>query len=104
MNLGEYQKKVDNWIKEETDGYWSPQGVMLRLVEEVGELAREVNHRFGEKKRKNSDSNREISDEVGDVFFTLMCFSNALKIDMGSSLDGVLKKYTDRDKGRHKRA
>lgn len=33
-------------------GYFSPLANLARLTEEVGELAREINHYHGEKKRK----------------------------------------------------
>ena len=49
------QKIVDNWVNQYTVGYWDPRDQTLRLVEEVGELAREINHEFGQKPRKKTE-------------------------------------------------
>ena len=38
------QQEVDDYIQQFKTGYFSPLGQMVRLTEEVGELAREVNH------------------------------------------------------------
>ena len=43
------QRRVDEWISQFEDGYWPPLANLARLMEEVGELARLVNHRFGTK-------------------------------------------------------
>lgn len=50
--LKEMQLEVDAYIQQFKTGYFSPLAQMARLTEEVGELAREVNHHYGEK-RKN---------------------------------------------------
>ena len=46
MSLKDAQKKVDDWVNQYKIGYFNPHEVTVRLMEEVGELAREVNHRF----------------------------------------------------------
>lgn len=58
MKIQEIQEAVDSWIKENTPGYWKPSNMMLRLVEEVGELSREVNHEYGEKPKKEDGGRR----------------------------------------------
>lgn len=57
--------------------YWGPLTIMGRLIEEVGELAREINHTYGEKKKKSDEAPGDIEGEVGDILYTLVCFSNA---------------------------
>lgn len=52
------QQEVDDYIKQFKTGYFSPLGQLARLTEEVGELAREVNHYYGEKKKKILKSRR----------------------------------------------
>lgn len=99
MTLAEAQAKVDGWICE-NGGYWDEKSLMLRLCEETGELAREVNHRFGAKKKKASEGEKELADEMGDVLFILICLANQQGVDLGASLDGVLAKIAARDKGR----
>ena len=52
MSLSEAQARVHAWISRFEEGYFHPLTNMARLTEEVGELAREINHRFGEKTKK----------------------------------------------------
>ena len=101
--MKEIQKKTDRWIKKNTKGYWRPMSIMLRAAEETGELAREINCRFGDKPRKSGEDGREIGQEIADIIFTLTCLANSLKIDLDKEFNKMLRKYTVRDKGRHKR-
>ena len=96
------QKIVDRWIIKNTRGYWKPNNMMLRLMEEVGELSREINHQFGEKPRKPTDKNKEIGHEIGDILFTLICLANSLNIKLDEAFRYVMEKYDKRDKNRHR--
>ena len=96
------QKEVDVWIKKYTMDYWSPLEQFTRLTEEIGELARELNHRFGPKKKKNDEVQKEMSEEIGDVLFTLICLANSLDIDMDESFKQAMDKCYGRDKDRYK--
>lgn len=96
------QKITDRWIIENTRGYWKPNNIMLRLMEEIGELSREINHQFGEKPKKSTDKNKEISHEIGDVLFTIACLSNSLNIKLDKAFQYTMKKYDKRDKERHR--
>jgi NTP pyrophosphatase (non-canonical NTP hydrolase) len=58
MDIKDWQKEVDRWISQFEEGYWQPSSMMLRLIEEVGELAREVNHRFWSKTEKTNRARR----------------------------------------------
>jgi NTP pyrophosphatase (non-canonical NTP hydrolase) len=102
MNIKEMQNIVDEWIKKNTKGYWQPNNIMLRLMEEVGELAKEINHKFGEKSQKISDKNKEIGDEIADVFYTIITLANSLNLDLEKIFQAAMKKYEIRDKNRHK--
>ena len=42
--MKDMQKEVDAYIGQFKEGYFSPLAMMTRLTEEMGELAREVNH------------------------------------------------------------
>lgn len=94
------QKQIDDWLQQYKTPYWSPMEIMVRLTEEVGELAREVNHGFGPKKKKSSEETKEIGDEVADCLFTLICLCNSLKIDLDEAFDRMMKKVTTRDNNR----
>ena len=56
MSFREAQSTVDRWVSQFEEGYFSPLTNLARLTEEVGELAREINHRFGEKTKKPGEA------------------------------------------------
>ena len=97
------QKQVDEWVKQCGFGYFKPLEILARLVEEVGELPREINHSFGPKKKKATEKKNEIGDEIGDIIFTLTCLANSLRIDLDKSFKGVMDKLYKRDKDRWKK-
>lgn len=73
---------------------------MARLSEEVGELAREINHLYGEKPKKKTEEKRTIEEEIGDIIFVLTCFANSLDLDLSKAFDASIKKIETRDKDR----
>ena len=73
---------------------------MTRLTEETGELAREVNHRFGPKKKKPSEDVQDVGDEMADIIFTLCCLANSLDINLDESFARTMDKCYGRDKDR----
>src|SRR6267143_2153573 len=52
MSFREAQHAVDQWVGQFEAGYFTPLANVARLAEEVGELAREINHQFGPKPKK----------------------------------------------------
>lgn len=82
------------------EGYFSPLSLMARLTEEVGELAREVNHFYGEKPKKKSEVDRTIEEELGDILFVLTCFANSLDLDLSKAFAKTMNKIETRDKNR----
>ena len=74
--------------------------MMARLAEEAGELAREVNHQFGEKPKKPEEKEQSLQGEMGDILFVLICFANSLNIDLQQAYEEVMHKYRTRDKDR----
>ncbi len=105
MSLKDTQKQVDDWIKEFAQGYyWQPFEMLARITEETGELAREICHRYGAKKKKSTEEKKEIEDEIADLIFTIMCMANAFNIDLDEALQRTITKYSTRDKDRWKDA
>ncbi|MFD2630669.1 nucleotide pyrophosphohydrolase [Oceanobacillus kapialis] len=94
------QKRVDDYISQFKEGYFSPLSLMARLSEEVGELAREVNHYYGEKPKKKTEEAKTVEDELGDILFVLSCFANSLDIDLSEAFNTSLTKIETRDKDR----
>ena len=103
MVLKEYQEEVDAWANQFETPYWKPLAQLARLIEEVGELSREINHRYGDKPKKSTEEKKEVADELGDVIFTTICIANNLKIDLDESFGKVMEKYKIRDKDLHRR-
>lgn len=104
MKLPEAQAQVDAWISQFQEGYWPPLTNLARLIEEVGELAREMNHRFGEKTKRADEPDQDLALELADVLFVLLVIANEQGIDMEEALDRVLEKYRSRDGERWVRA
>ncbi|MFX3617095.1 MAG: nucleotide pyrophosphohydrolase [Sporolactobacillus sp.] len=98
--LGERQRDVDAYIAQFKEGYFSPLALMARLTEELGELAREVNHYYGEKPKKPTEAEKTVEEELGDLLFVVICLANRLHIDLDTALGEVLDKFNTRDKNR----
>ena len=102
-SMKEMQTEVDDYIGQFKTGYFSPLANLARLTEEVGELSREINHVYGEKKKKASEDDNTIKAELGDNLFVLMCIANSLDIDLTESFDETMEKFKTRDKNRFER-
>lgn len=46
------QKELHDWIGLHESGYWGTYVNLTHLMEEVGEVAREINHLYSHKKKK----------------------------------------------------
>ncbi|WNQ09260.1 nucleotide pyrophosphohydrolase [Paenibacillus aurantius] len=98
--LKELQEVVDRYISQFKEGYFSPLALLARMSEEVGELAREVNHQFGEKPKKATEEDNSIELELGDILFITICFANSLGIDLTEAHDKIMHKFNTRDANR----
>nr|WP_070121181.1 nucleotide pyrophosphohydrolase [Bacillus marinisedimentorum] len=98
--MEDMQKEVDEYIGQFKEGYFGPLAMTARLTEEIGELAREVNHTYGEKPKKDSEAENTIEQEMGDVLFVLISFANSLEINLNDAFDIVMEKFRTRDKDR----
>ena len=92
-SLYEMQEEVDAYIQQFKAGYFSPLAQMARLTEEVGELAREVNHHYGEKAKKKTEVEKTVAEELGDVLF----------VTMTEVFESNMKKFNRRDAYRFER-
>jgi NTP pyrophosphatase (non-canonical NTP hydrolase) len=100
MTIGEAQRAVDAYVGQFKEGYWPPLSNLARLIEEVGELARELNHRYGHKPKKANEPEQDIALELADILFVLIAIANEQKIDLDEAFGRVLQKYQVRDAGR----
>ena len=101
MTLEEAQKQVDHWIKTYGVRYFSELTNMAVLTEEVGELARIMARTYGDQSFKEGEK-RDLSDEMADVLWVLICLANQTGVDLTEAFQRNLEKKTNRDKDRHK--
>jgi NTP pyrophosphatase (non-canonical NTP hydrolase) len=97
MSLADAQRRVDEWISQYEEGYFHPLTNIARLTEEVGELAREVNHRFGQKTKKATEPEGDLAMEMADVLFVLICMANREGIDLDAAFKRMMEKVETRD-------
>ena len=100
MSLTEAQRRVDTWVRQFEEGYFHQLTNLARLTEEVGELAREVNHRFGEKTKKRDEPEGDLAMEMADILFVLICMANREGIDLQEAFDRMMEKVETRDDSR----
>lgn len=99
--LKEFQLDVDAWIQAVGGGYWSPHANLARIAEEVGELARLINHLYGPKPKKASEASHQLGEELADIIYAIICMANSEGIDLETSLSQVIAKVWRRDRDRY---
>lgn len=102
MTIEEAQLKVDEWIKTYGVRYFSELTNLAILTEEVGELARIMARTYGDQSFKKSDLEYNLSDEMADVLWVLLCLANQTGVNLTEAFQNNLRKKTLRDKTRHK--
>jgi NTP pyrophosphatase (non-canonical NTP hydrolase) len=102
LSLNELQQTVDRWIQTIGVRYFSELTNVAVLMEEVGELARIFARTYGDQSFKKSDPAYNLSDEMADVLFVLVCLANQTGVDLDSAMRVNLLKKTQRDIDRHR--
>lgn len=101
MTIQEAQQEVDKWIKTIGVRYFSELTNMTILTEEVGELARIMARTYGDQSFKKSDLDKNLSDEMADILWVLICLANQTGVDLTEAFKKNIEKKTTRDKERH---
>lgn len=101
-SLEEMQKIVDDWVSnpDYTVKYFPPFQICAQLMEESGEVAREVSHLHGHKKKKDGEVTDGLECEIGDVLFALTCLANSEGISLAEAFRKSMEKKNVRDKNR----
>jgi NTP pyrophosphatase (non-canonical NTP hydrolase) len=103
MDLRGAQREVDAYISQFKEGYFPPLVNLARLAEEVGELARELNHRYGKKTRKPDEKEGDVALELADILFVVIVLANQMEVDLQTAMEDTLEKYRVRDAERWER-
>ena len=102
MSFKKVQEEVDKWTSQFTPQYWPPYEILARLTEETGELAREVNHLYGTKKKKDGEQENSLGQELTDIIFTVACMANSQGIDLSKEWERMMnEKHYGRDNNRY---
>lgn len=103
MSLQTYQQRIDAELQLYEKPYWDPLSILARMTEEVGEVARIVNHTFGDKPKKVGEEHEPLEDELADVIYAAICLANSQKLDLDAAMERVIAKLSTRDKDRFKK-
>jgi NTP pyrophosphatase (non-canonical NTP hydrolase) len=101
ISIRQAQEKVDEWIKTIGVRYFNELTNLGILMEEVGELSRIMVRKYGEQSFKESDKDKNLSDEMADVLWVLICLANQTGVDLTEALQKNFNKKTSRDSDRH---
>jgi NTP pyrophosphatase (non-canonical NTP hydrolase) len=101
MTIREAQDQIDQWINTTGVRYFSELTNMAILTEEVGEVARLMSRLYGDQSFKDSDKKKDLSDELADVLWVLMCIANQTGVDLTEALKKNFEKKNVRDATRH---
>ena len=101
MEITQLQQEVDEWIKTVGVRYFNELTNMAMLTEEVGEVARIIARRYGEQSEKESDTTKDLGEELADVLFVTLCLANPTGTNLQEAFDRKMKLKTERDQKRH---
>ena len=94
MQLPPFQNRILDFVNQH-DLEISVRDRMLDLTSEIGELAKEV-IKASDYGRQDFQPNNAWNDELGDVFFALICLANSTNTNLLEVLTKVLEKYQER--------
>jgi NTP pyrophosphatase (non-canonical NTP hydrolase) len=102
MTIEKAQNDIDLWIKNVGVKYFNELTNLGILMEEVGELSRLMVRKYGEQSFKESDKAKELSDEMADVLWVLICLANQTGVNLTEALQKNFEKKNFRDRERHR--
>ncbi len=75
---------LEKYLLERYGGWANEQGLFLKLVEEIGEVAEVINMRSGSKKATDADLTRELGTELADMIHYIVAIAAINNIDLTS--------------------
>jgi NTP pyrophosphatase (non-canonical NTP hydrolase) len=102
MKKNEMQLRVQAWVMQPQFSvkYFPPFEILAQLVEETGEIARELSDLHGHKKKKEGEITDGLACEIGDVLFVLCCLANSHDINLDDAFEKSIDKKYKRDQER----
>jgi NTP pyrophosphatase (non-canonical NTP hydrolase) len=99
MELNKLTSQVDRFIRDH-GGYWDISWLLAAIMEELGELSRALQIFSGIRETETFNQGelikKSIEEESGDLFFSLICLTNFIGIDLEIALIKTLNKYNSR--------
>ena len=75
---------LEKYLLDRYGGWANEQGLFLKLVEEIGEVAEVMNMRSGSKKAKEVDLQKELGTELADMIHYIVAIAAINNIDLSS--------------------
>ena len=93
--IKEAQEFVDKFVKERN--WQTPlSDILIHMIEEFGEVARNVLKMKNYGGQHTSDSEHDITAELADLFYLLLKLANETKIDLNKAFDEKMEKNAKR--------
>lgn len=68
ITMQHLQQRVDDYIGQFKEGYFPPFELLARLTEELGELSREVQDVYGQKRKRQQRIEGALKKSLGTFF------------------------------------
>ncbi|MBQ8420304.1 MAG: nucleotide pyrophosphohydrolase [Clostridia bacterium] len=75
---------LEKYLLERYGGWANEQGLFLKLVEEIGEVAEVINMKSGSKKAMDVDLQKELGTELADMIHYIVAIAAINHIDLTS--------------------
>lgn len=75
---------LEKYLFERYGGWANEQGLFLKLVEEIGEVAEIINMRCGSKEATDIDLQKELGIELADMIHYIVAIAAVNNIDLSS--------------------
>ena len=73
---------LEQYLHRQYGGHADPQGLFMKLVEEMGEIAEVLNMRTGRKARDGRDLDAELGNELADLIHYAVAIAAVTGLDL----------------------
>ena len=96
--MNEFQKQIKKFAdNRDWEQFHNPKDLLLGIVEEVGEIRNLVKwEQDSEKLKKVLWKNKELEDNIGDIYWFLALLANGSGINMDDAITKVIESNTKR--------